>query len=115
MNIAETWQKIKGPLVREASMPLLIILVGIGSFGLGRLSAQETAQMPVQVSQAAAAAVLSPIEGGRVVASKTGSKYYFPWCAAALKIGEESKVWFESEEKARTAGYLPAGNCKGLQ
>lgn len=53
-------------------------------------------------------------EGGEVVASKSGTKYYFPWCGTAKRIKEENKVWFASRAEAEAAGYEPAANCKGL-
>lgn len=51
---------------------------------------------------------------GNYVASKTGSKYYLPSCAAAKRIKDENKVWFATKELAAAAGYQPATNCKGL-
>ena len=52
-------------------------------------------------------------EGGHVVASKNGSKYYLPWCGGVNTIKEENKIWFASAEEAKIAGYTPATNCKG--
>lgn len=52
--------------------------------------------------------------GGEIVASRTGSAYYFPWCGGATKISVVNKVWFKDETAARAAGYTPAKNCKGL-
>ncbi|MBI2048583.1 MAG: hypothetical protein HYT30_01515 [Parcubacteria group bacterium] len=112
MNIPEAWLKIKQLPVNDFAMPLLVIFVGVGSFGLGRLSAQEAQKQPTAVSQVAAAVMP---QGGTVIASKTGKKYHFPWCAGTQQISEKNKITFASEEKARAAGYLPAGNCKGLQ
>ncbi|MFH1608762.1 MAG: hypothetical protein ABH951_01935, partial [Patescibacteria group bacterium] len=51
---------------------------------------------------------------GLLVGSKNGTKYHYPWCSGALRIKEENKVWFNSMEEARQAGYTPAANCKGL-
>ncbi len=53
--------------------------------------------------------------GGQVVASKTGTKYYFPWCAGAKRIKPENQITFASADLARSAGYTPAANCKGLK
>lgn len=126
MNISEMWQKIKGWPVEDAAMPLLVVLVGLGSFGLGRMSAMESNRAPIAITQSANAALAVDMEkamsappaekdGGRVIASKTGTKYHFPWCAGALQISEKNKIYFDSAEKARTMGYTPAGNCKGLE
>ena len=93
----------------------IVFLVGFGSFGLGRLSSLESARPPVSVSQAPSEAQPRGISiGGLVVASRTGSAYYYPWCAGASKINQLNQVWFASETTARAAGYVPAKNCKGL-
>lgn len=49
------------------------------------------------------------------VASKSGTKYYYPWCSGVARIKEENKIWFASADEANKAGYSPASNCKGLQ
>jgi len=112
MNIPEAWLKIKRLPLQDAATPILVILVGLGSFGLGRMSVLEAPKTPISISQAAAGAIPA---GGQVVASKSGTKYHYPWCAGANGISEKNKIIFESNEKARAAGYLPAGNCKGLE
>lgn len=68
-------------------------------------------------TQTASALLGVPTQGkedSRVVASKNGSVYHFPWCAGALKMKEENKVWYVSPEAAKAAGLHPAANCKGL-
>ncbi len=109
---------------------LIILLVAFGSFGLGRLSEiqkNKASNLPESVLLASPAksqnfqnnnvlSELKPLqEGGKVVASKNGSKYHFPWCSGASQIAEKNKIWFDSETEARKAGYLPASNCKGLE
>ena len=126
---------------------LIIVLVGLSSFGLGRLSILEDSREPIiiensfensenvpstipnveAVTQSASVATavndqllnvkgtenapLAP--GGKIVASKNGTKYYFPWCAS--NIAEKNKIWFNSEAEARAKGLQPAANCKGLK
>jgi hypothetical protein len=113
---------------------ILIILVAFGSFGLGRLSIPDQARVePIvfeptsMTSSGQSATILSASikrgmkssltthVSGAIVASKTGTKYHFPWCSGAARIKDENKVWFASEADARTAGYTPASNCKGLK
>ncbi len=112
----------------------IIILVGLSSFGLGRLSVLEEKREPIIIennfqraerplapvggatgSQTTlqTAGVGSSVQGGKLVASKNGTKYYFPWCGS--NIAEKNKVWFNSEAEARAKGYTPAANCKGLR
>ena len=102
---------------QDLAISLVIVLVGLSAFALGRLSAREEGGEVVIHNErlpAASAEAGSVVPGG-VVASKSGSKYHYPWCAGARSIKEENKVWFESEEAARKKGYTPASNCKGLR
>jgi hypothetical protein len=99
----------------EWGMLLAIFLVAFGAFGLGRLSALEDAKPPVQIIAADEAAAPPAIPaGGYVVAARTGSTYYFPWCSGASRISAANQIWFSSESAAIRAGYHPAKNCKGL-
>ena len=122
-------EKIKSVVSGDVFVVLVIVFVGLSSFGLGRLSALDGKKFDVRIlepSQHAAVVesvgveeVVSPIPdvtnlGGQYVASKKGTKYHFPWCGGAARIAEENKVWFNSKEEAEAAGYSPAGNCKGL-
>lgn len=110
---------------------LLIIFVSSASFGLGRLSGLQEKRAPIRIEQSAAAisavarkeGVLSEglsgsgapaPQAGSFVASKNGTTYHFPWCSGALRIKDENKIWFDTKEAAESAGYHPAGNCKGL-
>ncbi len=111
---------------------LTIILVGLAGFGLGRLSALEKSRGEVTVnplvqginttSSADGHSSLEKeeisstvINNGLLVASKSGKKYHFPWCAGASQIAEKNKTWFSSYAEAKSAGYTPASNCKGLE
>lgn len=100
----------------EIVFALMLILVGFSAFGLGRLSVLESTREPARITQAAANGQREPLTiGGKVVASRNGTKYHAPWCGGAGRISEKNKIWFKSEEAARAAGYTPAGNCKGLR
>ncbi|MFA5987904.1 MAG: hypothetical protein WC797_04640 [Candidatus Paceibacterota bacterium] len=111
---------------------LMIVLVGIGGFGIGRLSMQENGNQDARILSASVAesgatyggdsSVGQPTfevptleEGGQVVASKSGTKYHAPWCSGAKSIKEENKIYFDTIEAARAARYTPAANCKGLK
>ncbi|MEK7120782.1 MAG: hypothetical protein AAB840_01690 [Patescibacteria group bacterium] len=108
----------------------LIILAVFGGFIAGRASALEGKK--IEVKSLSATSLNATINnntsqdieiiedvsikaGGAVVASKSGSKYHLPWCSGASTIKEENKIWFDSVEEARKAGYTPAGNCKGIE
>ena len=109
----------------------IIVLVGIGSFGLGRLSSTKEGTVRPWVQTADLGALSAPYSlpeteiqqvientvlpaGGFYVASAKGTKYHLPWCAGASKISEENKIIFKTKDEAEKAGYAPAGNCKGI-
>jgi hypothetical protein len=112
----------------------LILLVGVTSFGLGRMSISDTPypneqgrendaliinatgptrEAGVSSTENTVRVAETPSEGG-YVASKNGTKYHLPWCGSAKQIKEENKIWFPSKEAAEAAGYTPASNCKGI-
>lgn len=104
-----------GNLVHEWGLIIAIILVGLTSFDLGRLSDLESSKKSISISQAAPAAALASMElGGSYVGSRTGSVYYFPWCGEASNIDPGDRMWFKTEAAAQKAGYSPAKNCLGL-
>jgi len=130
------------PKYNDAFTAAIIILVSLVSFGLGRLSKIKENKTSITINNTENANLgasvgllnyqIAPKNGekgttvnnainnqqspqGAVVGSKNGSKYHFPWCSGAQRISEANKVWFESIESAKKAGYTPAGNCKGLE
>ena len=105
-------------------VPIVIILIAIISFSLGRISGLQEKREPVRVISENMGEVkgmtteIQPLQNtteGQVVASKNGTKYHYPWCAGAKQIAEKNLITFDSIEKARAAGYTPAANCKGLK
>ena len=117
-TIPEWGQKIKvvaDDALAEWGVVALVFVLALASFGLGRLSAEETVLPPVSVGQTAPAhAPAALFMGELIVASRTGSAYYYPWCAGAQKLTPGNQVWFPSEAAAQKAGYTPAKACKGL-
>ncbi|HEC32668.1 MAG TPA: hypothetical protein ENI63_00215 [Candidatus Kaiserbacteria bacterium] len=128
-SIRELTQKIKqkiGIVIMFPPSDLLIIavivLVGFASFGLGRLSVQDTRKVPVTIvetkSQTASVGVLNNGKKDsmeNVVASKNGTRYYLPWCSGARRIAKQNLITFSSIKEAKKAGYTKAANCKGLE
>ena len=117
-NIQEYSEKIKAGLdvgIGEWGLILIIFLTALGSFGLGRLSALVEARPPVSLTQGPLKAAPQAITmGGLLVAARTGSVYYYPWCSGAGNIAPQNQRWFADEKSAQLAGYRPAKNCKGL-
>ena len=99
--------------VGDWGMAILVVLVALSCFGLGRLSALQAQKVPINITQAAAVGQALAI-GGMYEASKDGTLYFFPWCGGAQSIQPEDQVWFKTEAAAQKAGYAPAKNCKGL-
>ena len=97
---------------------VIIFLVSLASFGLGRLSV--TYSQNTTVTEATSLEPLGEVLGedqvvkGGYVASKKGTKYHFPWCSGAQTMSEENKIYFDTKEEAEAAGYTPAANCEGL-
>ena len=101
--------------IAEWGIAAIVFLVALASFGLGRLSALEDAKPPVSIGEAPTAANPTALAmGGLIVASRSGSAYYYPWCAGAAKLLPANQVWFPDEQAAQRAGYTPAKACKGL-
>ena len=114
---------------------LVIVLVAFGSFGLGRLSKIAGAKTPIRIENApevtadtfktsannekvsVSTAQMANIIGAtaeQLVASKSGKKYYYPWCTGVQKIKEENRIYFASKTEAEARGYTPSSTCKGL-
>lgn len=119
---------------KDAFTASFIFLVGMGSFGLGRLSViwpqkesititdteTNAATMPDGTPDSATTSAGSDIKDrtisaqGKYIASKSGSYYHFPWCPGALRIKDANKIWFQTKAEAEGRGLKPAANCPGL-
>ncbi|HEY4501444.1 MAG TPA: hypothetical protein VJJ20_00020 [Candidatus Paceibacterota bacterium] len=112
-------------------VPAIVVLVGVGAFGLGRLSAAPghpalrvlypgaELATPVaagvgELTKAVPSSAKATQGLGAYVASKNGSKYYLTTCPSAGRIKDENKVYFGSAAEALAAGYTAAANCPGL-
>lgn len=122
MSIKESLEKIN-PFY---TLILCLVIASI-FFALGRLSAIENRHYPIKIeykdekqealvvdSISKENSVLS-IPSGEVVGSKSGKKYYYPWCSTVKRIKPENQVHFSSIDEAKKAGFTAGGNCKGLK
>lgn len=118
-SIQEWRQKIKDLLdtaIGNWGLVAIVFLVGVASFGLGRLSALEDTRSPVSLKQTPEEAKpQGRYLGGLYVASRGGSVYYYPWCSGAANISLANQVWFDSKTAAQKAGYRVSKSCKGLE
>jgi hypothetical protein len=131
------YEKLKQIITDETFyLVIVVLLVGVGSFLLGRqsvnVSTPQTAVSRVSLLASPAKAVSSdtvtiqsptPLDNivtdsagvaKNYVASKSGTRYYTLTCSGASRIKEENKIYFSSSAAAKAAGYTPALNCPGL-
>lgn len=106
---------------------LVIILVGLGSFELGRMSVKEAkndsnigfSSQEANVIKSTQNKLLEQkyefkgvdLNGKEYFASKRGSKYYPFGCSAGKSIKEENRIYFSGEEEAIKAGYSKSSSC----
>jgi len=125
-NIPELLQSRKA---HDIGLVATVVLLGITSFGLGRLSVVDEGHASVALcaspqllhatqaipeTTSSQTTTITPTTQGQVVGSKNGTVYHLPWCSGAKRISENNKVWFVSKTEAEAAGYRPAANCKGI-
>ncbi len=131
-------QKIKSFIESEKGKDILtiaiVILVGISSFYLGRLSNQgSTDGLKIEYTAQQASAIggtssfkdtnsqisLNPSISDRInnntegsyFASKRGKKYYSAGCSAGKSIKQENKIYFQTSTEAERAGYTISSSC----
>jgi Metal binding domain of Ada len=128
------YEKLKSFLLNDhIFFGLIIVLVGIGSFGLGRASVGPNLSKTIESNPLKSVApalqgassfesvsvppvpIPTPSVKEDLVASKTGTKYHLTNCGGAKQIKPENKIFFSSRSEAEAAGYKPAANCPGLQ
>jgi len=103
---------------------LVIVLVALIAFGIGRLSAPKGEPVQIMNLERASIEDITPLKGeisneayqgdykGKVLGSKNSDKYHKSDCPGAKQISEKNKIWFDSIQDAEKAGYKPAGNCE---
>ena len=108
---------------------IIVILVGLGAFELGRLSKENDTkglkiEYPSQNNDIEANVVkaqknteISQNEPSSNIdkyffASSRGSKYYSLNCSAGKTIKQENRIYFKTNEEAERAGYTLASACR---
>ena len=116
---------------REIVVILGVIFVGLTCFALGRISAwpekenvvfqpatigggEKTPRAESGTPTISTEETTSNPEEIKLIGSKTGKKYHWPWCSSAKKIKPENQVWFSSEKEAQAAGYTKCANFDKL-
>ena len=125
LMIANLYKKVKIWCVESRNdliIACIIFFTGLSGFGLGRLSVDLKPHPPFSVIQpineqdsnkasSGVTADTAAANDKKIVASRNGTAYYYPWCSGAKRIKEENKVWFLTKEAAEKAGLKLAGNC----
>lgn len=118
---------------KDIVVVLIVILVGLGSFELGRLSTEENNSSGIKIeynnqNNTQGANVILATEntintktpqevtqtsnsGKNFFASTRGSKYYTLGCSAGKTIKQENRIYFTTGEEAQTAGYALSDSC----
>lgn len=130
MSIPNLIHKIKSKtgIDQITFMYLIIIIgVGIGSFGLGRISKDNERDIKsntfaiqkvdylnnknIEESNIDDISQIETIEK-KYVASKNGKMYYSLDCSGAKRIKSENEVWFSTKSDAEKSGYTLSSTCK---
>jgi hypothetical protein len=128
-------QFIESEKGKDILIVIIVILVGLGSFELGRLSKEASSsglkiEYPNQNGQSEANAISSVESSGLLQNTKTsqtvqnlnptgksffasnrGSKYYTTSCSAGKTIKQENRIYFTTGEEAEKAGYVLSTSC----
>ncbi|OGI45578.1 hypothetical protein A2121_03270 [Candidatus Nomurabacteria bacterium GWB1_40_6] len=123
-------QFIESEKGKDILVVIIVILVGLGSFELGRLSKEngsggikieygdqyqgtsQTANAISAVTDVGRLETNSSSSGKTFFASSRGSKYYSTSCSAGKTIKQENRVWFTTGEEAERAGYVLSSSCQ---
>lgn len=116
---------------------IIVILVGLGSFELGKLSKEndsgglkilsaqteeyqsqdenqkvnQSANAFSTTSSVSKAAFDTSVNGKNFFASNRGSKYYTLGCSAGKTIKQKNRIYFATGEEAQAAGYTLSSSC----
>ncbi|MEI7719930.1 MAG: hypothetical protein WCI89_01840 [bacterium] len=121
------FSKLDPETLKTGGVGMIVCLVGLGAFGLGRLSdlIENKGRVQVYSAPTSLSQPATPVSApGKMptgstsgdiphnfVASKNGSKYYAVGCFGISRIKPENQVWFATATDADAAGYTLASSC----
>jgi len=127
-------QFIQSEKGKDVLIVVIVILVGLGSFELGRLSKENDSggikieypgQNQNQKENDSTSPILSQnraiiktsdtiqnLKEKNFFASNRGTKYYSVGCSAGNNLKPENRIYFTSREEAERAGYELSSGCK---
>ncbi len=130
---------LEGEQGRNTMVVLVVILVGLMAFELGRLSkVGNSSGIKIQYNgEAESANVLNALKDSNVLAkpkvlgaseskptnsssttgqnffaSSRGKKYYPVGCTAGNTLKQENRIYFNTREEAESAGYTLSSSCR---
>jgi len=123
-------EKIQSEKGKDILIVIIVILVGLGSFELGRLSKEndsnglkieyrdpnstQTANVvsaDLKTQNLSDSAYTTNSSNKNFFASRKGKKYYTIGCSAGKTIKQSNRVYFTTGEEAETAGYTLSSSC----
>jgi len=118
-------QFIESDKGKDILVVIIIILVGLGSFELGRLSknsqnngikieypGQEANVIESLNQNSSNLENFEKSVSGNFFASNRGTKYYSISCSAGKTIKEENRIYFNTSTEAQNAGYELSSACR---
>ncbi len=114
---------------KDILVVIIVVLVGLGSFELGRLSKNsdnpgikiECGSLGADGLKSAYKGQIEPLSGsnisqsqgsGNFFASSKGSKYYSISCSAGKTIKQENRIYFNTAVDAEKAGFELSSSCR---
>lgn len=92
---------------------VVIVLVGISSFGLGRLSTNhETEKDEISIVFNEDLLSNNELVEKKYIASRNGKLYYPLNCSGAKRISDKNAIWFVNRLDAEKSGYQFASSCQ---
>ena len=122
-------EKIKAFIISDKGKDivtvLIVVLVGLGSFELGRLSKesdssgikieypnQEAGVLGADTNQVVTNSNQPRAAGKAYFASSRGQKYYSIGCSGGKTIKQENRIYFTTAAEAERAGYELSSTCR---
>ena len=129
VSFDENGEIVSNSSFRKYFVILIILLISVLSFGLGRLSTEDSKRgVTIKLDDTYSTSTASyeykkvnitegpiktiPEAGATVVGSIKGTKYHYLYCPGAKQISEANKITFKNAAAAESAGYTLALNCK---
>lgn len=126
-KIKQFFESEKG---KDILIVIIVILVGLGSFELGRLSKtgsnagirieypnqdKDQESNVISATDNLSRGILdtnTKATGKTFFASNRGSKYYSLGCSSGKTIKQENRIYFSTREEAERAGYELSSSCR---